>query len=102
VQKYVDARLADHLLVHDAEQRALQAATEAMAARFEGVNEFRQTLGDQAGTFVTRPTLDAIVGSINTRMDAVVAESRRAAIAAGVAAGLMGLIGGVLLARLLA
>jgi hypothetical protein len=102
MRDYVDARMDDHRQVHAAEERALQAAADAMASRFEGVNEFRQALAEQSGSFVTRAVLDAIVAASNARMEVVASEARRTAIGAGVAAGLLGLVGGALLARLLA
>src|ERR1700734_257692 len=39
-------------------ERATNKAETAMEKRFDGVNEFRQTLGDQATRFITRAEVD--------------------------------------------
>lgn len=53
--------------VKEATQAALTAAKEAVVKaenasekRFEGVNEFRQTLSDQASTFISRSEFNAL------------------------------------------
>lgn len=53
--------------VKEATQAALTAAKEAVVKaenasekRFEGVNEFRQTLSDQAATFISRSEFNAL------------------------------------------
>jgi hypothetical protein len=49
----IDAALA-------AAEKAVQKAEMASERRFEGVNEFRQTLSDQAGTFATKDAVNAL------------------------------------------
>lgn len=67
-----------------AQQEALRTALDATERRFEGVNEFRATLSDQAQTFATRAQVDAlreIVGALSARVDR--AEGGRAGISTG-------------------
>jgi hypothetical protein len=59
----------------EAVQAALQSAKEAVlkaedsaSKRFDSVNEFRQTLSDQAGSFVRKDAADAQFASVNDRM----------------------------------
>jgi hypothetical protein len=49
-------------------QRAVDLALEANDRRFEGVNEFRQTLSDQAANFVTRDAMS----SLNEKLQAAI------------------------------
>ncbi len=49
-------------------QTALEKAEAATENRFQGVNEFRATLSDQATHFVTRETLDALVGKLEQQI----------------------------------
>ena len=48
------------------QREALHTATIAMEKRLDGMNEFRDTLRDQAGTFVTRTELLAVSGVVST------------------------------------
>ena len=105
---YVDARLEDHMRVHESEQRALLAAREAVAARLEGMNQFREQMTQQSHTFVTRDVLDAVVKERNIRidhlqdkLDLLAGQAQRAAIAAGIMSGFVGLVAGAVLIRLL-
>ena len=102
VTRYVDARFADHQRQHEAEHRALDAAEKSVSARLAGMNEFRESLNDASRTFVTRDVLDVTVRERNARIDAVAREAQRTAIWAGVAAGVLGVIGGVILGSALA
>ena len=43
-----------------------EQARQTMDKRLEGMNEFRQTLSDQAGKFVTRTELDLILDRIKS------------------------------------
>ena len=55
---------AQTLAIKDALLAAEKAVTKAEVAterRFEGVNEFRQTLSDQAAKFITRTEFNAII-----------------------------------------
>lgn len=50
-------------------QTAITKAEEATEKRFEGVNEFRAALSDQAVNFVNRTTLDAMVEKLENQID---------------------------------
>lgn len=50
-------------------QKAISKAETATEKRFEGVNEFRLQLADQAARFVTRETLDALVSKLQGEID---------------------------------
>lgn len=68
----------------DAQQEALRTALDATERRFQGVNEFRATLSDQASTFATRDQLDTlrqVVGALNNRIER--AEGGRAGLSTG-------------------
>jgi hypothetical protein len=45
-------------------EKAVNKADAATEKRFDGVNEFRETLKDQAATFITRAELNATVGAM--------------------------------------
>lgn len=101
VTTYIDARITDHQRQHEAEAQALRAATEAMAMRLATMNEFRSQMTQQASTFVSHAQLDATVAERNVRIAALqdkleylTAQVQRAAITAGVAAGILGALAG--------
>jgi len=50
-------------------QKAIEKADFATEKRFEGVNEFREQLSDQASRFVTRETLDALIAKLETQIE---------------------------------
>ena len=50
-------------------QRAIDKADEATEKRFEGVNEFRAALSDQATRFVTNETLTALGDKLQASID---------------------------------
>ena len=52
-----------------AADRAVNKAEMATEKRFEGVNEFRNTLSDQQRTFISRTELDVMFESINDKID---------------------------------
>jgi len=52
----------------DAQEKAVLKAEVASEKRFDGVNEFRRTLSDQAGTFTTRAEMDARFEAVNTTL----------------------------------
>jgi hypothetical protein len=62
-------------------QRAIDKADIATEKRFEGVNEFRAALSDQATRFVTTETLaalgDKLQASINRNQDDLIALTKR-------------------------
>jgi len=49
-------------------QRAIDKADTATEKRFEGVNEFRAALADQASNFVTRKDLEALAEKIEIQI----------------------------------
>jgi hypothetical protein len=51
LKEYVDLRFTEN-------QRALEKAERDLSKRLEGMNEFRDALKDQAGTFVTREAME--------------------------------------------
>jgi hypothetical protein len=62
LKEYVDLRFADNL-------RALEKAERELSKRLEGMNEFRDALKDQAGTFVTREALDLKMGGLQKEVN---------------------------------
>lgn len=73
-----------HREQHGAEQRAVEAAVKAMDRRLDSMNEFRDQLRDQAGTFIRREQLEAFITQYERAHDEVLAliaterEERRA------------------------
>jgi len=59
-EKLHDVEAGAHQAMHDAEERAVKAAVSAMDKRLDGMNEFRDQLRDQAGTFVRTPEMQAL------------------------------------------
>jgi hypothetical protein len=57
LKEYVDLRFSENL-------RALEKAERDLSKRLEGMNEFRDALKDQAGTFVTREALDLKIDNL--------------------------------------
>jgi H2-forming N5,N10-methylenetetrahydromethanopterin dehydrogenase-like enzyme len=69
LQHLLELRKADTLAVQNALAVANQARDKADLAiekRFESVNEFRNALKDQQGTYITRNEVYALVASIGT------------------------------------
>lgn len=60
-----------------ASKEAISKADNATEKRFEGVNEFRQTLSDQASRFVTRAELEAWKDQATDRAAALAARIDR-------------------------
>ncbi len=52
----------------DAAEKAVLKAETASEKRFEAVNEFRQTLSDQAANFITRKEVEALLGAVNATL----------------------------------
>jgi hypothetical protein len=73
MQEELDRRLGDlrQLLAERlaAQNAALEKVDSALAVRFESVNEFRKTLSDQTGTFVTRQELTAMLDTVRAAAD---------------------------------
>ena len=59
------------------QKEAIVKAEEATERRFEGVNEFRQTLSDQAATFVSRTEVLQQYRAINDKVDLVTSRMDR-------------------------
>ena len=97
IRHYVDARFDDHAAEHRAEHRAVDAAAKATDDRLASVNEFRGQLNDQAATFVSRQVIDAMNSAMNARIDLLTASAQRGAILAGIASGVIGVVGGFIL-----
>ena len=101
VRDYVDARFADHDKQHQAEHRALDAASAATDARLETMNEFRAALSEAQAHYVTRETFDARLDGARSRVDELAESAQRSAVLAGTAAGIIGVIGGFVLSHFL-
>ena len=59
------------------QKEAIVKAEEATERRFEGVNEFRQTLGDQAASFATRMEVNQQMLAVNEKVDLVTSRMDR-------------------------
>jgi hypothetical protein len=57
---------------------AVEKANDATEKRFDGVNEFRQTLSDQARDFVSTPILTARTDQLSAQIDSQDRQSRQA------------------------
>jgi hypothetical protein len=79
-----------------ASEKAIMKAETATEKRFEAVNEFRQTLSDQAANFVTRELHDQLEKDIQAIRNA---QSRMIGVAAGISTAIT--IIGVLLSIVL-
>lgn len=64
----VDGQAEQVKLALDASDKAIGKAEIASEKRFESVNEFRQTLTDQAGTFIPRKEVEQIAATYSARM----------------------------------
>lgn len=62
-----DARYSERF---QTKQKADEQQARDLTTRLAGVNEFRQTLSDQAATFVTRETVQAQVGALESKIAA--------------------------------
>jgi hypothetical protein len=63
-----DARYTERF---QTKQRADEQQARDLTTRLAGVNEFRQTLSDQAGTFVTRETVQAMVAGLESKIEGI-------------------------------
>ena len=86
-----------------AADRAVLKAEAAAEKRFEGVNEFRQTLADQQRTLMPRAEVEVLratsekdVGELKKRLDTLTAERAGVKGGWGYAVGLIGAIIGLL------
>ncbi len=68
VMRY-EAMQAQVAAAFESSQRAIDKADEATEKRFEGVNEFRAALSDQATRFVTRETLESLGAKLEAAID---------------------------------
>lgn len=72
VNQRIDAQADKVVLALTAAERAVTKAETATEKRFEGVNEFRQTLSDQAATFVSRVEYNAMRDAIVEKMQGLI------------------------------
>jgi hypothetical protein len=61
LKEYIDTRLS-------AQEKATEVAYVAMNRRLEGMNEFRETLRDQAARLATRTELEASLSTVNSEL----------------------------------
>jgi hypothetical protein len=110
LDRLTDAKFVTHRTLLDSQAEkvalALAAAKEAInkaeaatEKRFQSVNEFRETLSDQAATFVNRDQFEAlrdVVATLSARLDRI--EGRTTGLSAGwgYLLGAVGLAGGVI------
>lgn len=74
-----------------ADQNAMEFARDAMDKRLEGMNEFRDTLRDQASRFVTREQLESLKEEVRNLQKGVAVAEGKASQLSMLAAGAMGL-----------
>lgn len=67
-QRFQAQEAAVKAAIHSAD-RANSKAEAAMEKRFDGVNEFRQTLSDQAGQFITRQEVETMFKPLDSKVD---------------------------------
>lgn len=60
-----------HSREHEMSQMAIDKAASAAETRFQGVNEFRQTLTDQAAGFATKESLEGRTGALADHLASV-------------------------------
>jgi predicted nuclease with TOPRIM domain len=61
LREYLESRIA-------AVEKGIEVANRSMQERLQGMNEFRDTLKDQAGRFVTRDELDSKMNNVNEQL----------------------------------
>jgi hypothetical protein len=61
LKEYLESRIS-------AVEKSIEVANCAMQKRLEGMNEFRDTLKDQAARFVTRDEMDIKLSSLNEQL----------------------------------
>jgi hypothetical protein len=83
----------------EAAEKAVLKAENANERRFEGVNEFRQTLSDQAAQFITRKEVEALLNAVNGAIGRLETTSSNAS-GKGIGMGMMWgwIVGGIGLA----
>jgi hypothetical protein len=64
-------------LAFTASEKAISKAETASEKRFESVNEFRQTLTDQAATFMQRAQVETLLGNLNEKLNLLTARVER-------------------------
>jgi hypothetical protein len=93
VRDYFERRLEDldrrFVQQHEATQRALDKAEQALGRRLDGMNEFRDALKDQSNRMATQEQLDRV-------RDRVIEQEKRAAVVAAVWSIIVSVIVGVL------
>lgn len=66
-ERFAAQETANKLALEAAEKAVLKAEN-ASEKRFEGVNEFRAALSDQAGSFITRKEVEALLLGVNDKL----------------------------------
>lgn len=69
-QRFVAQERAVEAALTSAKEAVLKAET-ASEKRFEGVNEFRATLADQAATLISRTEVEQVIKALDEKVDAV-------------------------------
>jgi hypothetical protein len=73
----IDSQADKVALALSASEKAITKAETATERRFEAVNEFRQTLSDQAANFATKSTVDAQFTAMREKIDDLGAQVSR-------------------------
>lgn len=68
IQGALDAARRETGIIHAASEKAIQKAEAASEKRFEGVNEFREQLSDQAKDFMPRELADAQLAELRKQI----------------------------------
>ncbi|HEU0021670.1 MAG TPA: hypothetical protein VFR55_08370 [Dehalococcoidia bacterium] len=69
IYRELSLRHEAHLGVHVSDVEALRVAYQSLAHRLEAMNEFRAALSEQSATFLTRSEHNALVMSIQERIE---------------------------------
>lgn len=107
LKEHIDTKFADRQKLlderYETQSEAIRKAESATEKRFEGVNEFRHTLSDQAARFMSRDEAiarldrhDADITAINKRLDLTQGSSSGLDKAWGYVIGAVGLAGGII------
>jgi hypothetical protein len=69
LREYLEMRFSEINRRFDENEKATTLARTQMETRLEGMNEFRETLRDQAGRFVTRAELDLVCTNMTEKAE---------------------------------
>lgn len=70
---HVETLWAAHAETHNLERAALQETARTLGYRLDGITDLRRQVDRQAGTFVPRDTLDALLAGVTNHIDTVTA-----------------------------